>query len=169
MELFRRRYLCLVSFVFLLTAFLLTLFSGVGKIIIGAAAIVGVIISAVFTIILKKEKFIPFLCGALCFAVAVSAFSSFMFISIPDSQAYSAVGENTVWVRIINPTGEEKYDVRLLRVGDKYVSIKSELYIDGVNDLEYGDELVFNAEIDRAMDNSDKSKLLSLTLSPYAF
>ena len=165
MELFRRRYLCLVSFVFLLSAFLLTLFSGVGKIIIGAAAIVGVIISAVFTIILKKEKFIPLLCGALCFAVAVSAFSSFMFISIPDSQAYSAVGENTVWVRVINPTGEEKYDVRLLRVGDKYVSIKSELYIDGVNDLEYGDELVFNAEIDRAMDKSDKSKLLSLTLS----
>ncbi len=165
MELFRRRYLCLISFIFLLSAWLMTFLSGGEKIVVGIIAAIGMIIGAIFTIILKNRKFMPLLCGALCLAVSVSAFSSYLFISRPESEADSLVGKNTVWIRIINQTNEDKYDVRLLRVGDEYVNIKSELYIDNIGELEYGDELIFNAEIERATDVRERSKLISLAVT----
>ena len=96
----------------------------------------------------------------LCFAIALSAFSSYFFISRSISEATSLVGKNTVLVKIISQSGEDEYNARLLRVGDKYVNIKSELICDTGQRLEYGDQLIMNANVYMSMDVSDRSKLL---------
>ena len=165
MELFYRRYLCLISFVFLFSAFLMTLFSGTVKLAVGIVSALGVILCIVLAILKKKHRFISLLSSMICIAVSVSALSSYFVISRAEDEANSLLGENTVWVRVINENYDGEYDVRLLRVGDKYVNIKAELSFDGVDELDFGDELIFNAAIERASDNSERSKLISLAVT----
>lgn len=164
MELFRRRYLCLISFMFLLSALLMTLLNGSTKLMVGIAAFVGMIAAIVLTVTLKKQRFTSLLLGALCLSISVSAFSSYFFISRAENKADSLLGKNTVWVRVVNQSGDGEYAVKLLRVGDEYVDIKAELSFEYEKDLEYGDELIFNAAIERATDVRDRSKLISLAV-----
>ena len=152
MEIFNRRYLCMICFAFILTALGLTLFSGTIKLILGIASAVALIVFVVFFIKTKKHKLISLFAVLVCFAVSLSAFSSYFFISRKLSNAESLVGENTVLVRIITEDYENEYNVRLLRVGDKEVNIKARLRCEIDEELEYGDRLAMNADVDISED-----------------
>ena len=165
MELFFRRYFCFICFAFVLTAFALTFYSGFVKIAVAIIAAIGVTCSLVLLARTKKRKFEALFALLICLAVSVSAFNSYFFISRTRAKAESLVGDGTVLVEIISQGGEKEYNARLLRVGDTEVNIKSSLYLDVEGELEYGDRLAFNADIETSSDRRDLSRLLALAIS----
>ena len=164
MELFFRRYFCFICFAFVLTAFALTFYSGFVKIAVAIIAAIGVACSTVLLARAKKRKFEALFALLICFAISVSAFNSCFFVTRAKNKAVSFVGENTVLVKIISQSGEGEYDVRLLRVGDTESNIKSLLYFETEKELEYGDRLAFNADIEASMDSRDRSRLLAVAV-----
>ena len=162
MELFNRRYLCFISFAFILTALLLTLTNGFVKIILALIAAVGFVICGIFMIKTKKHRFSALFALLICFAISMSAFSSFFFISRAQNEASELIGRDTVLVKIVSQSGQNEYNARLLRVGEKDVNIKAELTFDTEEKIEYGDELIMNAYIDVATNVEDPSVLLSV-------
>lgn len=165
MELFSRRYLCFICFTFILTAFALTFYGSAVKIAVAIIAAIGITCSLVLLARAKKRKFEALFALLICLSVSVSAFNSYFFISRARAKAESLVGEGTVLVEIISQSGEKEYNARLLRVGDTEVNIKSSLYLDVEGELEYGDRLAFNADIETSSDRRDLSRLLALAIS----
>ena len=162
MELFNKRYICFICFAFVITALLLTMFPLIAKIVVGAvASLVFVAFLTVFFKV-KKHKFNALFTFLLAFSVALSAFSSCFFVSLPQSKAEALLGQDTVLVKIVAKSGDGRYETRLLRVGDEDVNVKSELFFESEETFKYGDELILNAEISIANDPSDRSKLISL-------
>ena len=162
MELFNKRYICFICFAFVLTAFLMTFCGSIVKIVAGGLALITFIALLMAFFKTKKFKFQVLFALLVSFAISLSAFSSYFVISRAQSRAETLRGQNTVLVRIVSQNDEEKYGVRLLRVGDENVNIKAELNFETKENLEYGDELIMNADIDEASDIRDRSKLISL-------
>ena len=162
MELFNRRYLCFIAFVFLFSAFLCCFVSGIVKIIIASISFVllSVFIFAFFKA--KKSKFYILFTTLLCASIFVSSLSSYIFITRAEQEADSLVGKNVVMIRILSREDDDSYDARLLRVGDHEVDVRAKLVIDIEEDLEYGDELIIRARIKRDSDVFDRSRLLSV-------
>ena len=165
MELFKRRYLCIICFAFILTSFALTFFGVAIKLMLSIIAAIGVVCGVFFFIKTKKYKFGALFALLICVAVSLSSFNSLFFVSRIQNQAIALVGRNTVLVKIVSPSAEGEYNVRVLRAGERNVNIKAEFICDSDITFEYGDELIFNADIDFASDVRDRSKLLSLALS----
>ena len=163
MELFKRRYFCFIAFAFVLTALLCTFFSAAVKLVVMSAAFLCLAASAFFFARSKGKSLVALFAAFLSLAIAISAFSSYMFISRAEKEADSLLGKNTVLVKIIHPTKEDEYNVRLLRVGDKDVDISAEIAIKDVQKLEYGDNVIVNGMIDRATDVYEPSKLIRVT------
>ena len=163
MELFKRRYFCFIAFAFVLTALLCTFFSATVKLVVMSAAFLVLAASAFFFARSKGKSLVALFATFLSLAIAISAFSSYMFISRAEKEADSLLGKNTVLVKIIHPIKEDEYNVRLLRVGDKDVDISAEIAIKDVQRLEYGDNVIVNGMIDRATDVYEPSKLIRVT------
>lgn len=163
MELFKRRYFCFIAFAFVLTALLCTFFSAAVKLVVMSAAFLAFAASAFFFARSKGKSLVALFATFLSLAIAISAFSSYMFISRAEKEADSLLGKNTVLVKIIHPIKEDEYNVRLLRVGDKDVDISAEIAIKDVQRLEYGDNVIVNGMIDRATDVYEPSKLIRVT------
>ena len=163
MELFKRRYFCFIAFAFVLTALLCTFFSATVKLVVMSAAFLCLAASAFFFARSKGKSLVALFAAFLSLAIAISAFSSYMFISRAEKEADSLLGKNTVLVKIIHPIKEDEYNVRLLRVGDKDVDISAEIAIKDVQRLEYGDNVIVNGMIDRATDVYEPSKLIRVT------
>ena len=163
MELFNRRYLTIITFLFALTALLCCFISGAFKIAVAVFAVIFAIAFGIVFLKFKKDLFKALFSIFVCTAIGVSAFSSYFFITRAENEASSFVGTSTVMVKIIKSSGEDSYDVKLLRAGDKDVSIKAEIVDVGISDLDFGDRLIFNAEIERIADPYDRSKLLVLS------
>ena len=163
MELFKRRYFCFIAFAFVLTALLCTFFSATVKLVVMSAAFLVLAASAFFFARSKGKSLVALFATFLSLAIAISAFSSYMFISRAEKEADSLLGKNTVLVKIIHPIKEDEYNVRLLRVGDKDVDINAEIAIKDVQRLEYGDNVIVNGMIDRATDVYEPSKLIRVT------
>lgn len=162
MELFNRRYLCFIAFVFLFSSFLCCFVSGVVKIVIASAAF---LLLSVFVFIFfktKKSKFYALFASLLCASVFISSLSSYLFITRAEKEADSLVGENVVMIRVLSQEYDNTYDARLLRVGDDEVDIRAKLVIDIEEDLSYGDELIIRARVNRVVDVFDRSRLLSV-------
>ena len=163
MELFKRRYFCFIAFAFVLTALLCTFFSATVKLVVMSAALLALAGSAFFFARSKGKSLVALFAAFLSLAIAISAFSSYMFISRAEKEADSLLGKNTVLVKIIHPIKEDEYNVRLLRVGDKDVDISAEIAIKDVQRLEYGDNVIVNGMIDRATDVYEPSKIMRVT------
>ena len=127
MELFNKRYFCFISFAFILTSFFLTFYGSVVKICVAVIAAVACIVSLTVLIKTKKYKFAALFALFVCLSVSVSSFNSYFFISKAKTEAEALIGKNTVLVKIVSQNAEDEYNVRLLRVGDRNVDIKSEL------------------------------------------
>lgn len=162
MELFTRRYLCLISFAFILTAFLMSEASFELKIVAGIVFSIAVLVCIALGIKIKKRRFEIFFSALLCSAVSLSAFCSYFFVSIPQSEAVSLCGEDTVLVRVISKSGEDEYYARLLRAGDREVEIKAKLIFKSEKTLTYGDRLIMNADIGLVSDQKDISTLIRI-------
>lgn len=163
MELFSRRYFCFICFAFMLTAFSLTFCeNSIIKIIVAGVAALLLACAAVFFISTKKHKFQALFAVFLCIAVSVSAFSSYFFVSRVKEDAEALVGRNTVLIKIVSKSYDDRYNARIMRVGDNEVDVKANLYWDDDTELEYGDRLIFNANIRTASDPHDISKLLAV-------
>lgn len=164
MELFNRRYLCIIAFSFALTALLCNLFSGAVKLTLAVVFLILTVFFAFFFIKVRKNCFRMLFSVLLCLSIGLSALSSYLFVTLTEEKADSLKGENTVMVKIISKSGDGKYDVRLLRAGDSEVDIKAEVTNLQGEGFSYGDILIFKAEIGEAYDHLDRSKLLSLEL-----
>ena len=165
MELFNRRYICFICFAFIITAFSMTYFGATVKIALCIIAVLAVIASFVFLIRKKNRRFEALFALFISLAVSASAFSSYFFVTRAQEKALSLIGENTVQMKIVSKIGENEYNTRLLRVGDEQLNIKSELFFETDEKLEYGDELIMIADIELADDHRDRSKLISLAMS----
>lgn len=163
MELFNRRYLCLIAFAFFITSFFCCFMTGTVKIFVSVLALAAAVVLAVVLFKTKRTKFYALFSALLCLSVFISSLCSYVFITRAEERADSLLGENTVMVRIIGPEETNGYEVRLLRVGDEEVDMRADLYIDVDEELEYGDELILRAGIGRASDSLDRSKLIALT------
>ena len=164
MGIFNRRYFCFICFAFILTAFSLTFCKySVIKLIVGAIAAICFVAFSVVFVKSKKYRFNALFSILVSLAVSVSAFSSYFVISRALDNASLLTGNQTVLLKIISPSDENEYDVRILRVGDKEVDVKGELYYKTNEEFEYGDRLIMNAYIYMSTDASDCSKLLSLS------
>lgn len=162
MELFNRRYICFICFAFIITAFGLTFFGDLVKIATAIIAALALVASATVFALKKKRRFEALFALLVSFAVSISAFSSYFFVSRAINEAKSMLGENTVHVRIVSQIGKNEYNARLLRVGDREADIKSELIFETDASLEYGDELIMNADIELSDDSRDRSRLLAI-------
>ncbi len=163
MELFNKRYLCFIAFAFLITSFFCCFMTGVTKIFLSALSFVALAVLLVIFFKTKRRKFYILFATLLCSSVFISSLSSYVFITRAENEADSLLGEDAVMVRVISPEQSYGYEVRLLRVGDKEVDMRADLYIEIDEDFDYGDELIFRAKIDRAKDTLDLSKLIALT------
>ena len=162
MGLFNKRYLCFICFAFILTAFILTFYGASVKIAVAIIGALALTVSAVFLFKTKKHKFAALFTMFVCLSVVFSSFSSYLFISRAISNAETLVGKNTVLVKIVSQGGYGEYNVRLLRVGEKEVDIKSELTLDAEEKLEYGDRLIMNADVELSNNKQDRSILLDV-------
>lgn len=162
MGLFNKRYLCFICFAFILTAFILTFYGASVKIAVAIIGALALTVSAVFLFKTKKHKFAALFTMFVCLSVVLSSFSSYLFISRAISKAETLVGKNTVLVKIVSQGGYGEYNVRLLRVGEKEVDIKSELTLDAEEKLEYGDRLIMNADVELSNNKQDRSILLDV-------
>ena len=165
MELFKRRYICFICFAFVVTAFGLTFYGDAVKIATAIIAALALVVSGVVFVKKKNRRFEALFALLISLAVSISAFTSYFFVSRAIKEAKSLLGENTVQVRIVSRIGEKEYNARLLRAGEREVDIKSELIFETDASLEYGDELIMNADIELSDDTRDYSKLLAIAAS----
>ena len=140
----------------------MTFANGAIKIAVGVIFAVALIGATVFLIKSKKHKLVSLFALLSCFAVSVSAFSSYFFVTKAIDEARALTGKHTVLVKIVSETYDDRYDVRLLRVGENDVDVKASLIFNSTENLEYGDELIMNAKIYESRDSRDYSRLLAL-------
>lgn len=163
MELFNKRYFCLLAFAFVMSAFFCCFVSSAVKIVLSCLAFLAGVAIAVLFAKKKISKFKSVFLGLLALSILGASFSSYFFISRAERKAESVLGENTVMLRILMPENENAYTVRVLRVGNEELDIKGELYIDIDEEFEYGDELILRGMVDRNTDVFDRSKLLHVS------
>lgn len=151
MEIFKRRYLCFLSFLFLLSSFLATFMIGTVKIIAVGTLFACAII---FTIVLIRFKrafhiFVAVISLALC---GLALLNSFLFISLPRYRSAEYAGSSIVRMKVLSLEYESsdscEYLVRVEQIGDEADNIKGYLSCDFYADLTYGDVVVANAEIE---------------------
>ena len=162
MELFGRRYLCFIAFIFVFSAFVCCFVSGVTKIVMASVALVLLSVFAFVFIKVKKTRFYSLFAMLLCSAVFVSALSSYVFITRAEEEADSVVGENVVMLKIISKEYDDQYNVRLLKIGDKEVSMRATFVVDVEENFEYADELIVRANVRKSTNIFDRSILLTV-------
>ena len=163
MELFNRRYLTIIAFLFLMTSLLCGFAEGHFKIVVAILSIIAGCVCALIFFKLKKNLFRALFSLFICLAIGVSSISSYLVITRSQDEAKSLVGNSTVLIKIIQRSSEDSYDIRLLRVGDKEVNIRAELVDLEIDDVSFGDRLIFNAEIEYYENAQDRSELLVLS------
>ena len=169
MELFHRRYLCLFSFLFLITALCATILTGAAKLFALAVIFALLISSVLLFIFLKKHRFV---CAVIICAVAFSfaaMLSSFLFITLPQSKALSYINDSTAaQIKIVSREYTDgkssEYVVRIERIGEEALNIKAYLYCDFTSELDYGDKIIGNFRISQPTGHECDQKDILLVL-----
>lgn len=171
MELFRRRYLCLIAAIFVFTSlFVLELGSSLQFALI-AWFLVAVTVAAILFIFQKKRRFLFLVIllsvGALLFA----ALHSFLFIGIPRARAESYTGELYAEMKILSreyiDDNSAEYIVRILDAEGDSPNIKAHLVCDFPAEFSAGDRIIASVEaeaIDSIGGVADGNVLLMLKL-----
>ena len=169
MELFNRRYLCFICFVFIFISVIAFHFSSPLKILFLILLILACVI-LIICFLLSKTKRFGILVGTLStFMTTVALFNSLIFISIPAEKAAQYNGTYTAELEVISleysDSLSSEYNVRLLQMGEDKVNIKSYLVCDFESDFSYGDRLVAvvdSEELELKNSKLDKDILLYL-------
>ena len=146
MELFKRRYLCFIAFIFILVSFISYSFAGSLK-LIAIIALFAALIGAVLLFALYRKRRFTFLIVLISVATALSAVAhSFLFVSIPAYKAKQYKGEFAAELEIISleySDGESsEYTVRLTEAKGEAPNIKAYLVCDFPTDLNCGDRII---------------------------
>ena len=169
MELFHRRYLCLFSFLFLLTAVCATILTGVAEFFALAVLLILLLLAVIFFIFLKKYRFV---CAVILCSVAFSFFamlSSFLFITIPQTKALSYTADCTAaQIKVLSceysDDKSSEYVARIERIGEEPLNIKAYLYCDFYSELDYGDRMIGSFRIEEPTGHESDQKDILLVL-----
>ncbi|MBQ7375846.1 MAG: ComEC/Rec2 family competence protein [Clostridia bacterium] len=146
MELFRGRYLCFLSFLFLLISLVcFKLESGIKLALIILFTLLCVI--AVIVLILnKKHRFVAFVALLSIVAMLLAALSSFFFVSLPNGRAEKYCGRYIARLEILSQEIESEhsseYYARMLNAGGEDTRLKVYLICDFPSALEQGDQII---------------------------
>ena len=169
MELFKRRYLCFIAFLFMLVSFAFFKIGVLPKLITLGVLFVLVIIAVLLLAAGKRRRF-AFLVVLLSVIAAFSAvLHSFLFVSIPTERAKEYKGEFSAELEIISleyaDESSAEYTVRLLNAKGKSPDLKAYLVCDFKADLSCKDRiiaLVDSEEVDPKGYSIDKDVMLVL-------
>ena len=170
MELFRGRYLCFLSFLFLLISLLcFKLEMGIKLALILLFTLLCV--TAVIVLILnKKHRFVAFVALLSTVAMLIAALSSFLFVSLQNERAEKYRGRYVARLEILSKeNGSEhssEYYARMLNAGGEDTRLKVYLICDFPSELEQGDQIIAtvdtNSLLPRDLPDLDDDCLLVL-------
>ena len=146
MELFRRRYLCFIAFLFMLGS-LVSYEMGVSLKLIALGVLLILVIAAILLLIFGKKHRFAFLVVLLSVAAAFSAvLHSFLFVSIPLEKAREYNGEFSAELEIVSleysDDDSSEYTVRLLEAKGDTPDLKAYLVCDFKAELSCGDRII---------------------------
>ncbi len=174
MELFKRRYLCFLSFIFLFASVLTYHIFAELKIIFIIFFAFLAICAAVCLFIFKKIRFTLLVILLSLLLMVLAIFNSFLFITLPSQKALAYRGRYSAQVEILSleysDKGTYEYSARLLQAGDERVDIKAYLVCDFDTEFSYGDRIVAVVDSEAVEIGSnngmDKDTLLLLEVDP---
>lgn len=146
MELFKRRYLCFIAFLFIFASFV-AYRMGMSLKLIVIGILFALLIAAVLLFIFEKKRRFTFVVVLLSVTAVFSAvLHSFIFVSIPTERAKEYRGEFSAELEIITleyaDDSSSEYTVRLLHAKDEAPNIKAYLVCDFKADLSCGDRII---------------------------
>lgn len=146
MELFRRRYLCFISSLFIFASLLVFKLSLSVKLALTVALAVALVAAFLLFALGKKRRFV-FLVLLLSVASLFLALAhSFLFVSLPAKRAQKYTGEFLAELEIISleySDGESaEYSARLLRAGEDFPNLKTHLVCDFPSDFSTSDRII---------------------------
>ena len=146
MELFKRRYLCILSFVFIFVSVAVLQAGDILKLTLIALFLLLAIVALVVCVLNRKIRFAAVVCLLSCLLAAVAALNSFAFITLPVQKALSFQGRYTAELEIISleyrSEHSSEYNARLLQADGEAVNIKTYLVCDFESDFSYGDRII---------------------------
>ena len=169
MELFKRRYLCFIAFLFMLVSFAFFKIGVLPK-LITLGVLLALLIGAVLLLISGKRHRFAFLVVMLSVLAVFSAvLHSFLLVSIPTERAKEYKGEFSAELEIISleyaDESSAEYTVRLLKAKGNAPHLKAYLVCDFKADLSCKDRiiaLVDSEEVDPKGYSIDKDVMLIL-------
>ncbi len=170
MGLLKKRYMCVFSLLFVLSAFVGASIGVRLNILLVASLLLLSLLGMIFLLINKKRRF-AFAVAFMCAVFAASgALNSFLFVTLPQSRASEYIGRQTVVLKIISPEESDEhyseYNVKIIQVGEKSENIKGYLYCDFPSELSYGEQIIANCELkDADTHNKDRDILLDIYLT----
>ena len=170
MELFRGRYLCFISFLFLLISLVCFTLEVGAKLALIAVLAVLFVCAIIFLIANKKHRFVSFVALLATVAMLIAALSSFVFVSLPRERAEKYRGRYVARLEILlqERRGENysEYYARLRNAGGEDTSLKVYLVCDFTSELEQGDQIIAtvdsNSILPRDLPDIDDDCLLIL-------
>lgn len=172
MELFYRRYLCFISFLFLLTSLVVYRLDIFPKVVVLICVAVLLILSLIALIADRKRRFYTLFTFLSTLAVTIAIFNSLMFISLPAQKSVDLIGRYTAELEILSceyqGENSSEYNVRVLQAEGEEYSVKAYLSCDASLDWKYGDRII--AVVDgesvdiKSLKQIDKDILLFLEL-----
>lgn len=150
MELFRGRYLCFISFLFLLFAFVAFNLSFLPKLFFLIFLFIAVFAGFLTLVFNKRHRFGSLIVFLSIFAIFLSVSSSFVFVSIPQKRAEELPERFEGEVRVVSKeygseSGSEYY-VRLIEANGEKIDIKSYLVCAFDSDFSVGDKLMLTLD-----------------------
>ena len=170
MELFRGRYLCFLSFLFLLISLVcFKLEIGIKLALIILFTLL-CIIAVIVMILGKKHRFVTFVSLLAAASMLIAALSSFLFVSLPNEKAERYRGRYVARLEILlqERKGEDfsEYYARLKNAGGEDTNLKVYLVCDFPSELEQGDQIIAtvysNSLLPRDLPDLDDDCLLIL-------
>ncbi|MBP3369885.1 MAG: ComEC/Rec2 family competence protein [Clostridia bacterium] len=172
MELFKRRYLCFLAFVFLFTSVIAYNVSGLLKVILLTVICLLLLVAIICLCLFHKIRFALVITLLSLFLALIAMCHSLAFITLPVNKAMSLDERFSAQIEIISleysNDSSREYNVKLIQAGDEKANLKAYLVCDFAADFEYGDRIIAVVESEAVeMGNNrsiDKDILLILKI-----
>lgn len=160
MELFRRRYLCFLAFVFLLISLTVYKLPANIKLTVLIVSAVLTVASFICLAVFRTKKF-KLLMVFLTFLIScVSVLNSFVFITLPLKKALEHQGRYSALIEVISlqysDEDSSEYNARLLSADGAELNIKSYIVCNFNSDFLYGDRIAATVDSEAVETESNK-------------
>lgn len=154
MELFRGRYLCFLSFLFLLASLFCFKLGISAKLILASIFALLSLAALLIFLINKKRRFLAFMALLSLLSVLLATLSSLVFISLPSSKAERYRGRYIAELEIISQTHSTEYSseytARLREAGGEATRLKVYLICDFPSELSPKDRIIATVDSNTA-------------------